>query len=81
MGMTTRGSDSFSWGVRWETIEQHDGQPLAGGLLPEVYATLGDAQREQQRLTSTQSVLADPSGWGEPQPVRYVLFARRPEDE
>lgn len=79
--MTARGSDSFSWGVRWETIEQDDGQPLASGLLPETYATLSDAQREQQRLSVVQSCLPDLFGAGEPQPVRYVLFARRPDHE
>jgi hypothetical protein len=79
--MTTRGSDSFSWGVRWETVEQHNGQPLAGGILPDIFATLWEAQREQQRLATTQSVLSDPAGWGVPHPVRYKLFARRLNDE
>jgi hypothetical protein len=79
--MTSRGSDSFLWGIRWETIEQIDGQPTCGGLLPEVFATIGEAQQEQQRLTITQPMLADPSGWGEPQPVRYLLFVRRPDDQ
>jgi hypothetical protein len=78
--MTSRGSDSFLWGVRWETVEQRDGQPVCGGLLPAVFATFGEAQREQQRLMISQPMLADPVGWGEPQPVRYLLFARRAEE-
>ena len=78
--MTSRGSDSFLWGVRWETIEQRDGQPVCGGLLPGVFATFGDAQREQQRLMTTQPMLTDPAGWGEAQPVRYMLFARRSDE-
>jgi hypothetical protein len=73
----TRGSDSFVWGVRWETIEQFDGQPLYAVLLPEIYPSLGDAQRVQQRLTEMRPLQPHPVIGGEPRPVRYVVFARQ----
>ena len=28
-------SDSIRWGIRWETVERPDGNPLYGALMPE----------------------------------------------
>lgn len=75
-----RGSDSFTWGIRWETIERHAGEPLYGALLPETYPSLGDAQRQLRVLAETQPELPNPAGGAGSLLVRYVVFARHPED-
>jgi hypothetical protein len=75
-----RGSDSFLWGIRWETIQRRGNAPLFGALLPGSYATLDDAKREQHRLEREQPMQPNPFAGGEPRPVRYLLFARRPDE-
>jgi hypothetical protein len=70
-----RGSDSFVWGIRWETIDEEDDTPIFGAPLPGVYATLGDAQREQRRLEEEQPTRPDPLGGLESRLVHYRIFA------
>ncbi len=74
-----RGSDTFVWGVRWETVERRDDIPLYGALLPEIYPSLGDAQRAQHRFDRELPLRADPESGGEPRRVRYVVYARQPD--
>ncbi len=35
-----RGSDSFVWGIRWETVDTEDDALVTGAQLPGMYATL-----------------------------------------
>lgn len=72
-----RGSDSFLWGVRWETIEHHGNAPLFGALMPYCYATLDEARHELRRLQQEQPTQINPLLGGEPRDVRYFLIARR----
>ena len=74
-----RGSDSFVWGIRWETVDSEDDTPIMGAQLPGMYATLRDAQREQRRLEQEQPMLPDPLGGLEPRPVHYLIYARDDE--
>ena len=71
-----RGSDSFVWGIRWETVNREDDTPIFGGQFPGMYATLRDAQREQRRLGQEKPTLPDPLGGEEPRTVHYLIFAR-----
>ena len=74
-----RGSDTFVWGVRWETVERQGDTPLYGAVLPDLYPSLGDAQQAQQRFDREQPLRADPEIGGEPRPVRYEVYARQPD--
>jgi hypothetical protein len=73
-----RGSDTFVWGVRWETVERQGDSPLYAGVLPEIYPSLGDAQQAQQRLDREQPHRADPEIGGQTRRVRYQVYARQP---
>jgi hypothetical protein len=72
----SRGSDSFVWGIRWETVDSEDDTLVTGAQLPGMYATLRDAQREQRRLEEEQPTQPDPLGGLEPRPVHYLIYAR-----
>jgi hypothetical protein len=76
----SRVSESFVWGIRWETLERPDGTPLYGGVMPETYPTLRAARRDQRRLARTQPARPNPFRGGVRKPVQYVVFVRR-EDE
>jgi hypothetical protein len=71
-----RGSDSFVWGIRWETVDSQDDPLITGAQVPGMYATLRDAQREQRRLEQQQPTRPDPLGGMEPRPVHYRIYAR-----
>ncbi len=71
-----RGSDSFVWGIRWETVDSDDDTMIIGAQLPGMYATLRDAQREQRRLEEEQPTQPDPLGGLEPRLVHYRIYAR-----
>lgn len=73
-------SDSIRWGIRWETVERPDGNPLYGALMPETYLSLRAARRAERRLQMIRPTRSSPFRAGELKPVRYVVFARR-EDE
>lgn len=77
--MVNRGSDTFVWGVRWETVDRQGDAPLFRGALPEIYPSLGDAQQAQQRLDREEPLRADPEVGGEPRRVRYEVYARQPD--
>lgn len=74
-----RGSDSFVWALRWETVERQGDAPLFGAPLPDVYPSLRDAQRAQQRLEKEQPLRADPEVGGAVRRVRYLVWARQPD--
>jgi hypothetical protein len=74
-----RGSDTFVWGVRWETVERRGDTPLYGAALPDIYPSLSAAQEAQQRLDREQPLRPDPETGGEPRRVRYEVYARQPD--
>jgi hypothetical protein len=76
----SRVSESFVWGIRWETVERAAGAPLFGGVMPETYPSLRAARRELRRLARSQPARPNPFRGGVRKPVLYVVFARR-EDE
>jgi hypothetical protein len=76
----SRVSDSFLWGIRWETVERLEGTPFYGALMPETYPSLRAARRAQRRLEQTRPARSTPFRAGVLRPVRYVVFARREND-
>jgi hypothetical protein len=75
----SRPSDSFTWGIRWETVECPSGRPLYGATMPDAYHTRREARWRQRWLATSHPWLANPQGGVERRPVRYILFARRLE--
>jgi hypothetical protein len=76
----SRVSESFVWGIRWETVERPGGTPLYGGLMPEAYPACAPPDANQRRQARAQPARPNPFRGGLRKPVRYVVFARR-EDE
>jgi hypothetical protein len=79
--MVSRGSDSFVWGIRWQTVGREDHAPITGAELPGIYPSLGEAQRVQRQLEEQQPMQVNPLGGVERRRVHYVIFARQNQDE
>lgn len=71
-----RGSDSFLWGLRWETVDRQGNTPCFGALMPYCYATLDEARNELRRLQREEPLQANPLVGGDLRRVRYFLIAR-----
>ncbi|HEY8259342.1 MAG TPA: hypothetical protein VIG08_16915 [Gemmatimonadales bacterium] len=71
-----RESGSFTWGIRWETVERLSGVPLYGARLPDTFQTRRQARWRQRWLAAQQPLQPNPRGGMDRRRVRYLMFAR-----